>query len=162
MRMVCEDFRQIVADYAAGLLEPADQTRAREHVGACAECARLAAAQQEMWTALSSWDAPPVSPDFDRRLFARLAAEPESWWRRCWRAFQAPMVRRALPVAAAAVTAAVLIIANRPAPKRPVEQQVVIERAGLQADQLEGALEDLETLRELNGIAPAGAAEPAM
>ena len=46
-----------------------------EHLANCPACREYAAAQFAVWEALDAWEAPEVSADFDRRLYARIDEE---------------------------------------------------------------------------------------
>ncbi len=48
----------------------------------CAECRRLVEAQRTVFSALDQWAAPEVSADFDKKLYARIAADKPSFWQR--------------------------------------------------------------------------------
>ena len=44
------------------------------HIAICPACREFAAGQRAVWQALDTWEAAPVSPDFDRRLYRRIEA----------------------------------------------------------------------------------------
>ncbi len=50
-----------------------------EHMARCAACRDYYAAQLAVWAALDHWEAPPVSADFDRRLYRRIEAVSRPW-----------------------------------------------------------------------------------
>jgi anti-sigma-K factor RskA len=94
---------------------------------------------------LEEFPAPEVSPDFDNRLYSKIAAEEEkragAWWRKLlWR----PVV----PLAAAAAVVAIALVVRMPDRSAPVEdpKQASVD---LDVQQLEQALEDLELLMPL-------------
>ena len=70
------------------LFDPAAPANAaaREHIVACAACARNLASLQATLSLLDSWQAPAVSPYFDQKLAVRLreaqAAPPAGWFER--------------------------------------------------------------------------------
>src|SRR5690348_9888416 len=66
---------ELVLDYCAGKLAPVQSREFAQHVADCAECARLVRAQSEVWSALDTWEAVAVRPDFNRRLFAAIDRE---------------------------------------------------------------------------------------
>ena len=86
----------------------------------CADCRGFAA----VWERLEEFEAPEVSPGFDARLYARIAAEEarSPWW---YRLLWPPIA----PVVAIAVTAVILFVhvpagpdATRQASKAEIEQ----------------------------------------
>jgi anti-sigma factor RsiW len=139
-------------EYAAGGLDAAGREAVEKHLGECGPCRDLVAGQQGVWAALDRWEAPPVSADFDRRLHARIAREG-SWWDRIPRPFSPALLRRGLPVAAAAGLAlAAILVVSHPAPVPPAPLAKVQQAEPLRPDQVEAALQDMEMLREFNGL----------
>jgi hypothetical protein len=139
-------------EYAAGGLDAAGREAVERHIGECGPCRDLVADQRGVWAALDGWEAPPVSVDFDRRLYARIARE-ESWWDRILRLFSPVLMRRGLPVAAAAGLALVaILVMSHPAPVPPAPLAKVQQAEPLRPDQVETALQDMEMLREFNGL----------
>jgi hypothetical protein len=163
MSNACEEFRELLVAEAAAQLSVEDQARMREHLAICLGCAEIAEDQRMVWKALDTWEAPAVSPDFNRRLISRIESETTGSWERWlgrWRPF---IVYKGLPVAAAvALTLTLLVVGVHPTKEPSPAPGKVIENASIAPEQAESVLEDLETLRELNGIAPAGAFEPAI
>ena len=78
--------REVVLDYCAGRLDADRATEFERHMAHCDECAAMLAAQRAVWETLDHWgqaDVPVVSPDFDARLYARIAHEQAApAWRR--------------------------------------------------------------------------------
>ena len=115
----------VILAYAGRSLGPDETVEFERHLEECAECRRIAAAQREVWSALDGWTAPPVSENFDARLFARIA-EQERWnWRsRLVVSLREIGFRPMVPVAAAcaAVMGVFLLrtpqIPSHPAPRR--------------------------------------------
>jgi Putative zinc-finger len=140
----------VLLDYCARKLDPRSAAVVERHVAQCAACQDWIRAQQAVWAALGGWEAAPVSPDFDRKLYQRIEQEerPAPWGARFW-PLRGLTLRPALSLALASVVllAAVLI---RPAPPQPVPlpQQAQVET--LDADRLERTLDDVEMLRQLN------------
>jgi hypothetical protein len=163
MSSACEEFRELLVAEAAGQLSAEDQVRMREHLAMCPGCAAAVEGQRMVWKALDAWEAPAVSPDFNRRLMDRIEADATGTWERWlgrWRPF---ILHKGLPLAAAAaLTVMLLVVGGHPTKAPSPAPATAIENAYLAPDQAEGVLEDLETIRELNGIAPAGASEPAL
>src|SRR5580698_2996846 len=132
--------------YAAGELDGEAAAAIERHLRGCPACRLMAAEQTALWNTLDIWEAPPVSPDFDRRLYRRIRDEVRlSWWERLSRPFRPMPLRQALPLAA---TACLLVIASflvqqpdKLAPSYPRGEVV-------RADQVERTLDDLELLRQ--------------
>jgi hypothetical protein len=95
---------------------------------------------------LDLWDAPEVSPDFDRRLYQRIDDRARAPW---WRSFTWP---RFIPVgAAAAVVIAAGVWIGRPgAVPTPVPRSAAIE--ALPPDQAEDALHEMQMIEEFNRL----------
>ncbi len=133
-------------------LDGGDAAAIERHVQSCAACREFVQRQQAVLQALDNWEAPPVSPDFDHRLYARIAQDV-SWWDRLVRPFRPLALRQGLPIAAAAALMIVAgLLVERPAnrPPAPVPESAQVETAS--PDQVERALDDMEMLRELNHV----------
>jgi hypothetical protein len=135
---------RIVA-YHAGTLDPQAEAAFEWHLKACAICRQLSAAQQAVWSALDIWQPLPISPDFDQKLFRRIAAEERlRWWQRLspvrlsWR----PAV--SLAVACAALLVAFLLRTPASVPTPPAPPQ-----AKFQIEQVEHALDDMDMLKQI-------------
>src|SRR5262249_603861 len=117
------------------------------HMESCAACRAFAAEQGTLWSALDSFEAMPVSDDFDKRLWARIHEdESSSWWSRMWSQVS---WRPLVPVAAMLVLAIGLWLKPGPTtgeqPPLKAEQKVDVE-------QVEHALEDMDMLRQLGVV----------
>jgi hypothetical protein len=140
---------QVLLDYSARKLDAGQTASLERHMQVCASCREFAAGQSAVREAMDSWEAPPVSQDFNRRLYARIDQEV-SWWDRLVRPFRPLMLRRGLPVAAAAclvVLAGVLI--DRP-PAATAPRQDVAQVESVQPEQVEQALDTMEMLSEFS------------
>ena len=75
------------------------------HIAECAACRRFIERQQAVWEALDSWQPEPISPDFNRRLYARIEKTERqvSWWHRLTGPLGPMPARHAMPIAATAV-----------------------------------------------------------
>jgi anti-sigma factor RsiW len=145
---------EMLVAYAAGELDLETAGALEGHLAGCPACRSLAAEQAAVWQALDAWEAPAISPDFNRRLYRRIQNEVRlSWWERLTRAFRPMPLRQALPLTA---TAGLLLMAglilHRPNPVAPARPRAETVRA----EQVETTLDDLELLRQ---FAPAGSAE---
>jgi len=153
---------EYLLDYASGELNPTMRTQIEQHMLACPACREFAANQQTVWQALDSWEPAEVSMDFDRRLYQRIEQQV-TWWTRLTRPFN-PLFRHGVPIAAAAGLVMVAgFLMNRP-PTAPVvtpaQESAVVEP--LQPEQVEPALEDMETLREFSRLVRPDSADPKM
>jgi len=134
--------------YSSGELDRAQAAVVAAHLETCSECKSFVTAQKSVWSALDLFEAPAVSMDFDRRLYRRIE-EQVSWWDMVVRPFRVALVRRALPIAAAAaltITAGILIERTGAGPAPVAHPQTA--HVELQPDQLQSALDDLETLQQ--------------
>ena len=144
---------EILLAYCAQKLDAKSTAILEEHIQICPACREFAAGQKAVWNALDAWEAMPVSADFDRRLYARIEKEV-SVWDLILRPFRPLLARQGLPIAA---TVAVVIMAgvllDRPsditAPSLPQTSRVVETVA---PDQAEPTLEEMEAMRDLNGL----------
>ena len=123
---------EVLLDYCAGTLEPARTAEFATHIEACGDCRRVVEAQRQVWGALDAWTPLEVPPDFDARLYARIAREKRAlpWGRWFWK----PAVPLALACAVLAVGSLV---------RTPKEDKVDIQR-------VERTLEDLDMLTPLS------------
>ncbi len=158
--MECREIVELLPEYTAGELDPESLARFERHTNACAACRKAAEQQQALWNSLGAWDLPPISPDFDQKLAVRMGSQ-RTWRERFLTAISPALVRRALPIAAAAglaVTAAVFLDHSaRRTPQQPGAQLETVR-----ADQQESVLEDMEMLREFNGLAHPDTADSSM
>jgi hypothetical protein len=142
-------------DYCAQKLDAGRTAAVEDHLRICPSCRELVDAQKAMWDTLDAWDGMVASPDFNRRLYARVEAEESRgilakwtsvlvarWQFMAWR----PAVRVAL--ACATVVAALWIQApGNPALDRE-EPQAKVERVDV--EQVERTLQDLDMLKQLS------------
>ncbi|MEI9974187.1 MAG: DUF3106 domain-containing protein [Ignavibacteriota bacterium] len=143
----------LLLDYVAGRLKAGVRQQMEQHIETCHACREFAGGQQSLWQALDAWEPHDVSLDFDRRLYQRIEQDVP-WWHR-WIPSLNPLFRHSVPIAAAAgVVILAGLLLNRPAdvPPAPVSQSAQVEV--LQPDQLQSALEEMETLREFNHLVP--------
>jgi len=133
----------------------------QEHMESCSACRAFLTGQQAVWQALDAWEAPPVSPDFDRVMQRRIeneCREPESWWIRLLHPSSA-LLRRGLSLAAAAVVLVVAgLMLDRPS-THPVSDRRPPQIESLQPEQVEHALDDLQMLSDFSSATRADAGE---
>ena len=135
-----------------------EAAKLQRHIESCAGCRKFVANQRAVWQALDAWEAPPITADFDRRLYQRIEQDA-SWWDRWagpWRVF---FVRQGIPIAA---TACLIVVAGwvsqrPPDVAEPRQTHAVVE--SLQADQVDHALDDLQMLGEFTSAARSDAGE---
>ena len=148
----CRGEAELLLEYAAGGLDAAGREAVERHMEECGQCRDFVAGQRAVGAALDGWEAPPVSADFDRRLYARIAREA-SWRDRLPWPFSPALIRRGLPVAAAAgLVLAAFLVMNRPEPLPPAPPDAAQQVEPLGPDQVETALQDMEMLREFSGL----------
>jgi anti-sigma factor RsiW len=137
---------EVLVGFAAGELDPETARALEQHLTGCAACRSMAAHQTAVWKALDAWEAPAVSPDFDRRLYRRIdEAARFSWWERLTRAFRRMPLRQAVPLTASAgllLMAGLLL--HHPGPIAPAAPRGEVVRA----NQVERTLDDLDLLRQ--------------
>lgn len=136
--------------YTAGKLDGRTRLSLESHLESCAGCREFVRGQNAVWSALDLWEPAPVSPDFDRRLYQRIARQV-SWWDMLLAPFR-PAFRHALPVAAAGAlvfTAVVLMDHPSAPPPRPAPSAQV---ETLRPDQVEHALAEVEMLDQFNRL----------
>jgi anti-sigma factor RsiW len=149
---------EVLVDFAAGELDPETASALERHLAGCAACRSMAAQQTAVWKALDTWEAPPVSLDFDRRLYRRIdEAARFSWWERLTRAFLRLPLGQAVPLTA---SAGLLLMAGlllrHPGPIAPMAPRGEIVRA----NQVERTLDDLDLLRQFGAADSTESAHP--
>ncbi|HUP02972.1 MAG TPA: zf-HC2 domain-containing protein [Bryobacteraceae bacterium] len=163
----CGDITDSLLEFVAGRLDGAARARVDAHLEACSACREFVDAHRAVWQSLDAWEAPPVSPDFDQRLYARIAAE-RSWWDRLLEPVRFA-TRHRWPIAAAAGVIIVAGIAvnryalpdrsgpaSQPSISQAARQGASIQLESLRPDQADAALRDLEMMHEISE-SPAGA-----
>jgi len=162
-RMECGENADLLLEFAAGRLDTEAKARLENHLETCPACRELAGGHRAVWEALDAWEAQPVSADFDRRLYSRIEREP-SWRDRLAELFRPALVRRGLPIAAAAclVVLVGVIGVERSANVAPAPQNTAVQLETLRPDQAESALQDMEMLRQVDGLVRPDAAASKM
>ncbi|HEV2199381.1 MAG TPA: hypothetical protein VGR73_06150 [Bryobacteraceae bacterium] len=139
----------ILLEYCAGTLDIERAGALENHARECAECRALIAAQTKVWRALGELAVPEVSPDFDARLYARIAREgAASPWRRWWPSLRAWSWKPVLAGIAAAAVVAVGLSLYLPALHMPKSQDSFqqLRPDSVDVEQVEVTLEDLDML----------------
>lgn len=136
---------EVIVGYVARTLDAEVDSEFRRHLGTCSACREAIAAQEAVWSALDAWQPIPVSADFDRKLFRRVAEQERGRW---WRGLELPRWwwRPAMPVAAACALLIGAFVLQYPAPKIAQEAQT---QPKLEIEQVEHALDDMDLLKQL-------------
>jgi len=139
----------ILLEYCAGTLDAERAGAIENHARECAECRALIAAQMNVWRALGELAVPEVSPDFDARLYARIAQEEaKSSWRGWLESLGVWSWKPVLAGVAAAAVLAVglsLYVPTLHVPK-PSDASQQIRPESVDVEQVEVTLEDLDML----------------
>jgi anti-sigma factor RsiW len=168
MSCCIENREERLMDYVSGALEAEDAALFEKHLETCADCGAFVKGQKAVWETLEVFEPAPVSADFDRRLYERIAQAP--WWERLaayvGAPFRAPaFLRQGLPImAAAALVAAAVLVWERPAPQPAAQPPALSAEADptVQPDQVQRALDDMEMLREFNHLVTSDPAQSKM
>jgi hypothetical protein len=137
--MIClsenEQGADLLAGYLAKTLDADGMAELDRHLRECADCRGLVS----VWERLDEFAAPAVTPGFDARLYARIAAEGtrRPWW---YRLLWPPIA----PVAAAAVAGLVLYL--HPVGTPDVSKQVNKS----EIEQVAQAVDDLDLLTPID------------
>jgi len=154
-----EETAELLLAYTARRLDPVKTATLEAHMKVCVECSEFRAGQELAWNALDAWEAPAVSPDFNRRLYQRIEAEAARPWYR--RLFAAPAVtwKPALPLAAACLLIAAGFVLDHPVSIGSVPSSSSVKVGVADAEQVESALDDLQLLRQLDSTAISSSSE---
>jgi hypothetical protein len=150
------DGADLLVAYSAGRLAPRVEYAVRAHLAECADCRMVASAQAEVWSVLDSWEPLPVSADFNRKVYARIAQEDQSqWWIRASRAVSRFdwSLRPAMPVAAACAALLVAFLLNSPFVHDGQPKSAVVE-SRVDIEKLERALDDIDMLKQVGVVTP--------
>jgi hypothetical protein len=160
--MVCplqhSDNSEVLLDYCARRLDSERMAAMRTHLAECTDCSRFAQSQETLWSALDDWDAEPISPSFDRKLAAHIAAAER---RRFWTRIFGDSLgwKPALSFGAACATLAFVLMLyvpdqrqmpdQRPSAPLPATPRTAPAET-LEPEQIERSLEDLEMLHQFS------------
>jgi hypothetical protein len=151
---------ELLLALSAGTLSGPQAAAVAEHAAACPACRAFAAAQDTVWQSLDGWEAPPVSADFDRRLYRRIE-QGVSWWELLLRPLRPLMVHRALPIAAAAgLLIALGLWIERPNAIPAVAVSEAAQMEAIPPDQAQHAIEEMDLMREFSQTVHADPSEP--
>ena len=152
---------ELLLRYSSRRLDAETSLRLERHMAVCPACREFAGSQQAVWQALDTWKAPPVSSDFDRRLYQRIESET-SWWDLLLRPFRPVLVRQGMPIAAAACVLLMAALLQRPARVEPIPQAESAQLESVQPEQVEHALEAMQMLSDFSHQMRAAANESEM
>jgi|SRR5579883_1767412 anti-sigma factor RsiW len=141
---------EILVAYSSGLLESEQTPMLAAHVEMCPACQKFVDHQRTVWDTLDVWQAPPVSADFNRRLYQKLE-QPSSWFERLMHSLQWSGLRQAIPIAASAgviLMAGLLLQHNYTPPQTASHDTPAVE--AIQPEELENALSEMEALSQLS------------
>ena len=141
----------LLLSYSARRLNPEATAILEAHMEICPTCREFRDGQRALWEALDQWEARPVSPDFDRRLYRRIEEQEQvGWWARIFRPLPSTFLRPALPLAATAclvlVAGFLTIQPDRIAAPAPAAADSQVR----EVEQVERALDDIEMLRQFD------------
>src|SRR2546421_89349 len=136
----------LLLSYSARRLNPEATAILEAHMEICPTCREFRDGQKALWEALDQWEARPVSPDFDRRLYRRIEEQEQlPWWSRIFGSLRPMFVRPALPLAATACLVLVAgFIIDDPA---RIAVPTVDSPQVREVEQVERTLDDLDMLR---------------
>jgi anti-sigma factor RsiW len=136
--MNCERFEPMLLAYMDGRAGDAERLEVDRHLLTCGECRARVAEFGRLWSLLEEAPAPEVSPAFDARLGARIAAEPrQAWW--AW-----------LPAPRMAFAAALLLVLSvwiGTRPPSPGDATLPVSIVGMEDER---AVKDLQSLEDLD------------
>ena len=150
---------EILLDYCSQRMDPDRAAEFRLHVADCGDCRQVVEAQEAVWSALDSYEAVPVSRNFDRKLWARIdSEEAQPWWDRAlnrviggpaigWSNYLLSWKPMLVGATACAALAAVMVV-SMPShhPVDPAaDQKQLMER-------VESALDDVDMLNQVGVI----------
>ena len=145
---VTDNNAEIFLDYCTRRLDWDAVETLERHMAVCPECNQMAESQKLVWAALDSWEAAPISADFDERLHSRIERAGRTWWDRL-RDFAS--YRPAWGVAAAmCATLLCVVLVRQPAELVPSAGDT-IEVA--EVEQAEGLAQDMDMLNQLGVVA---------
>jgi hypothetical protein len=147
---------ELLVEFCAGSLDPARASELETHIASCTECRELVDGQRALWETLECWTPPAVSPDFNLKLFGRIAAEEQSGWRKWLPGVFRPAVPYSIWKPAALVAACAVLVVGflvRPAQAPDAVAQVDAEKVDI--EQVANALEELDMLMPAHPAHPA-------
>lgn len=166
--MICpieRDETDLLLDDAAGTLARRGlhaevAAELAEHMKTCPACTAFRRDQKAVWDALDLWEAPPVSADFNRRLWQRIdAAAAVPWYRNVAESLRIANWKPMIPLTAALLLVVGGFLLDHPRAKTTAAPDSV---SIVEADQVEQTLDDIQLLRQLDMAPAAGNSKTAM
>jgi len=150
----------LLLDYAMGRLTPAQSALVAHHASECDDCATALVEYSSVSDALDLWKAPPVSTQFNRRLWERIeSAARAPWYAQVADWFRSRSLKPGIPVAATALLiAAGFLLDHHSGAVIPATSRV----SAAEADQAERTLDDLQLLRQFDAAVAAPRAARSM
>ena len=149
-------------DYGTPRMAAGQAAALERHLTNCAACREMVAGRRTVDSALDLWEAPGVSPAFNRQLYQRIQQETP-WRERLWEPFRWMVAWRGIPAAAAGcLIVAALIVTPRIIPDRSAsvpEQPPVIRVDSQQPEQVVRDLDDMEMLHNFDSAVQPGSAK---
>lgn len=149
---------ELLLDYVAQRRNELLSNQLQLHLEQCAECRHFVEEQAKLWTVLEQWEPAEVSPEFDKRLIARIEAEKnKTIWQRWFEQLKLVLVKPALAAGVAiALLLGVVYFSRTPGEPVAGRQEVAVKNGSTEnvdVEQLEQFLRDVEMLKELNELA---------
>jgi hypothetical protein len=140
------DNAQLLLDYCTRKLEPESVAILERHMALCSACREFAGRQRAVWDALDSWEAAPVSPDFDSRLYRRIE-DRVPWWEILRRPFRPAVLWRGVPATAMGCLLVIAgVMLQRSAVSPPPVPNDTAQVESVQPEQVERTLDAMEML----------------
>jgi anti-sigma factor RsiW len=153
---------ELLLGYVSGSVDTQTSAELEGHIEACLKCEKFVHEQKAVWDALDAFEPEPVSADFNRRLYQRIE-QPVTWRDRVSGFWQTVRYWNGLPVAGAAMAAALLvggIVWQMPSNHVRPSEKAAVQAGVIQPQQLQDALGDMEMLRDLNSVMRADSSAP--
>lgn len=154
-----EETADLLLAYTARRLDAAKTAILESHMDVCTQCAEFRVKQELVWQALDAWEAPAVTPDFNRRLYQRIESEAAAPW--YVRLFTTPWAtwKPAIPLAFAGLLIMAGFVLDHQVPTATPATPPAIRVSVTEAEQVENALDDLQLLRQLDSSPPSSPSE---
>ena len=137
---------ELLLDFCAGSIEPGRAVEIERHIADCGACRELVEQQRVVWEALDQWTPPAVSPEFNARLYARVAQESSGWRKWLPAAFQPAVPYSIWKSAALATACAVLVVGFVVRSPQSHEIAPVADTEKVDIEQVANTLEELDML----------------
>ena len=138
---------ELLLDYGTPRIAARDAAALEDHLANCAACREMVTGRQTVDSALDLWEAPEVSPAFNRQLYQRIQ-QPARWGDRLLEPCRWLLAGRGIPAAAAACLIVTVIVLERPA--RVAPQPPVIQQDSQKPEQVVRDLDDMEMLHNFD------------